>query len=428
MKFYEITIMEVEFSAFILWDFAYSDNESELVDILEDVYGGEPDRRGGARFGGGSWSRRIYGNSENRLEEEKDFESIRTIVESEVDGLLDITTFLVLSDDQIAEVVSSPNRTVRNRLRKEIESEFENLPTIVDHSETGVCGAYYVERKGGNPIITDASEVDPERVAKILNEDRNKLYPFGFQTSGPKSLLRGNHFVNPTGSMEPYDGLCVVRRDVHEESGPLGKLILDPAWYSEFSILKKYYRLQRWADSRWEMLHKFDDRSDKSREALASLPEEIIDVTNVLQPSDEIHQLQTDFVDFRTRYDAELDSLHSEFDERADEAESQFGNQYDIPIPSPKANQILQQKEPQSLLGYFEDNTEHTFEQLESLRERVTKKIDSIIASIQGRTRLEATRENIQLQQRVTTLTWLLTFLTVVLVFLTIFLVVLELI
>jgi len=418
--------MEIGFAAIVLWDFVEEENEDLVIDNLEEIYGGEPDKRGGAKFGGGSWSRRIFGNSNNRIEADTEFESVRSIVETEVHGLYDVTTIGVLSPNQIEEVVNRDNRAGRDNIRRELESKFEDLPSLVDYDDTGVCGVYYVEREGGEEIIEDG-ELDPGRASEILKGEAQNLGSFGFQMMGYQSLIRGNHFVTPTVAMDLYQGLCVVRREPHPESGPIEDLILDPSWYSEFSGLKKYYRVNYWGDSRWKRLHDFDERSDEARAELATLPEEVKDVSKVLETSNQIQALQTDFVDFRTRYEAEYQSHRDLFEDRADDAESRFGVPYDLAIPNPEDNRVSEE-EPRSVITYFEDNTEHTFEQVDELKSRVSEKVQSIVDAIEGRTTLAATDENIALQRRVSKLTRILTGLTVVLVVLTLALILLEII
>jgi Mg2+ and Co2+ transporter CorA len=59
---------------------------------------------------------------------------------------------------------------------------------------------------------------------------------------------------------------------------------------------------------------------------------------------------------------------------------------------------------------------------------QVSEKIESLVSSIDSRTRLAATDENLTLQERVQKLTAILTALTVILVILTIVLVGIELI
>ena len=420
---------KIGFSAIIFWDYVYESDEEELLKSLTNMYGDEPQEHSGPYIGGGGWHHKVAGNETNEIEQDEQFASVRTLVQYESDGILDVTTFAVLSEEQIRHVLNSENRTGLRELHGTLTEYVENLPTLNDHDQTGHKGVYYSEWSGKQSLIPSDSELAENEVMDRLSEEHQTLFSFGFQTGGILSLVEGNILVSPTTTMEPFDGIAGIRKNSHPQAKPMEELITPPPWYSEVSGLKRYYRLHVWVNSRWRRLHEFDDLTNEAREALSSLSPEETDVQEILSVSERIQALQSEYTEFRTRYDAEYQSLQNQFRERSDEQTTTFGIPYDIPLPRRKEPDMVERTEDQtnSLVTYFEDSSERAFEQVDSLYNRITEKIESLVSAIESRTQLAATDENIRLQKRITWLTWGLTVLTLVLVGLTILLIVIEL-
>jgi hypothetical protein len=218
--------------------------------------------------------------------------------------------------------------------------------------------------------------------------------------------------------MDPFGGLAVIRRRAHPDSGPIDELITDPAWYVGISGLARYYRLNQWADSRWGRLAEFDSGVDDARESLSSLSSTQTDVDMVLPVTEEIQDLQIEYTEFKTRFNAEYQSIQDSFSERADGVTDTWGNPIDVPLPRPNEPDIVEQPDDRtnSLIEYFEDASQDTLEQMNDRFRQVTKKVDSLVSSIESRTRITATDENLRLQKRVRRLTVILVILTVILV------------
>lgn len=418
---------EIEFAAIIFWDFIDERNEEELLAQLSDLYGEEPEKHGGVTFGGGGWQRRVAGNGINEVENREEFASVRTVVESNTRGLLDVTTFAVLSKKQIQMVIDQQDRSGLRKLQSKISEELETLPTLVDHEDPNHCGVFYAEWGEGD-LLTELEDVSEQDIIKQLRDKHDTLSSFGFQLGGNLSLYNGKFFIAPTASMSPFEGIAIIRRSSHPESGPIEELVLDPAWYMSISGLNRYYRLNRWGDSRWSRLNNFDSDADDARKSLLSLSSSQVDIDQVLPVSEEIQGLQTEYTEFRTRFDVEYQSFQDSFSERADEGTDMFGNPIDIPLPRPDEPDEIERPEGRtnSVIEYFEEASDDTLDQINNRYRQVTEKINTLISSVESRTRLAATDENLTLQERVRKLTVILTVLTVLLVILTILLVALE--
>jgi len=418
---------KVEFAAIIFWDFVNEADEDELLTDLKNLYGEEPEQYGGMTFGGGNWQAYVSGNDTNEIEDTEEFASVRTLVESNTRGVLDVTTFAVLSDEQIQMVLEEQERSGLRELRSIITEYLETLPTYVDHEDPNQCGLYYAEWAGGD-LLSEPEDLTIEDIVERLRDEHETLYSFGFQVGGNLSLFDGNFFVAPTTTMSPFKGLAVIRRTQHPDSGPIDELITSPVWYSGISVLNRYYRLNRWADSRWGKLHEFDSDADDARDSLLSLSSSQKDVDEVLPVSEEIQNLQISYTEFRTRFDSEYQSFQDSFSERADEGTDMFGNPIDIPLPRPNEPEGVERSEDRtnSTIEYFEDASKDTLERMNDRYLQITEKIESLVSSVDGRTRLAATDENLELQDRVRKLTVILTGLTVILVILTVVLVVIE--
>jgi len=420
---------EIGFAAIIFWDFVDEDDEEELLTCLKKLYGEEPDQYGGVMFGGGNWRTRVVGNDTNHIQDAEEFASVRTVIESNTRGVFDVTTFAVLSDEQIQTVLTEKDRSGLRELRSTISEYLETLPTYVDYDDPNHCGLYYAEWSEGD-LLSDLDEATDENLVERLRSHHEPLYSFGFQVGGNLSIYNGNFFVAPTASMAPFDGLAVIRRKQHPDSGPIDDLISSPPWYMGISGLNRYYRLNRWADSRWDRLNEFDSDADDARDSLLSLSSTQTDVDEVLPVSEEIQGLQIEYTKFRTRFDAEYQSFQDSFSERADKGTDTFGNPIDVPLPKPDEPDFVDRSEDRtnSVIKYFEDASEHSLEQMNDRYTQVSEKIESLVSSVDSRTRLAATDENLTLQERVQRLTFILTVLTVILVILTIILVGIELI
>jgi len=426
----ELEQSKIGFAAIIFWDFADESDEEELLASLCDIYGEAPQERGGVTLGGGGgWRRHIAGNGTNEIEAAEGFESVRTIVDSNTRGILDITTFAVLSEQQIQMVVEEEYRSGLEGLQSTISEYLQMLPTYVDHESANHCGLYYAEWAEGD-LLPEVEDVSEEEIVKHLENEHETLSSFGFQVGGNLSLYNGKFFIAPTAIMGPFDGLAAIRRKQHPDSGPLEEVILDPPWYKSVSGLARYYRLKQWADSRWNRLNEFDSDADDARESLFSLSSSQVDVDEVLPVSEEVQGLQIEYTEFRTRFDVEYLSFQDSFENRADEGTDMFGNPIDIPLPRPDEPEELERSEDRtnSIIGYFEEASDHTLEQMDDRYTQATEKINTLISPVESRTRLAATDENLTLQGKVQKLTVILTALTGVLVILTIVLVGLELV
>ncbi len=418
----------IGFAAIVFWDFVDEGDEDELLATLSDIYGEEPEKYGGATFGGGSWRTRVFGNETNQIEDTEEFASVRTQVDSNTKGIFDVTTFAVLSEQQIQTVQNEKERSGLRKVRSSIDEYLIELPTYVDHEGPNHCGLYYVEWGDGD-LLEDLEETTDEALVQKLQNHHESLYSFAFQTGGNLSLYEGKFIISPTATMNLFEGLAVVRREEHPNSGPSDELITSPDWYMGISGLNRYYRLNRWADTRWNRLYEFDTDSDEARESLRKLSSTEIDVDAVLPVSEEIQALQIEFTEFQTRFDAEYQSFRGSFSDRADEGTDRLGNPIDIPLPRPDELDFFERPddESNSVIEYFEDASEDTLEQMDNRYTRVSEKIESLVSSVDSRTRLAATDENLTLQERVRKLTVILTALTVILVVLTFVLVGLEL-
>lgn len=420
---------EIGFAAIIFWDFVDEDGEDELLASLKRLYGEEPEQYGGVTLGGGNWRTRVVGNDTNHIEDAEEFASVRTLVESNTRGVFDVTTFAVLSDEQVQTVLNKKDRSGLRELRSTISEYLEMLPTYVDHDDPNHCGLYYAEWSEGD-LLSDLEDATDESLVERLRSHHETLFSFGFQLGGNLSIYNRNFFVAPPASMAPFKGLAVIRRKQHPDSGPIDDLITSPTWYMGISGLNRYYRLNRWADSRWSRLNEFGSDADDARDSLLSLSSTQTDVDEVLPVSEEIQSLQIGYTEFRTRFDAEYQSFQDSFSERADEGTDTFGNPVDVPLPRPDGPDFVDRPEDRtnSVVEYFEDASEHSLEQTNDRYTQVSEKIESLVSSVDSRTRLAATDENLTLQERVQRLTAILTALTVILVILTIVLVGIELI
>lgn len=421
---------KIGFAAIIFWDFVDESDEEELLATLSEIYGEDVDEYSGPYMGGGGgWYHRVAGNQANEIEATQQFASVRTLVESDTKGILDVTTFAILSEEQIEMVLNSDERSGLRQLQSTVEDYLEKLPSLVDHEQPGHSGVYYAEWSGQSDLLPEADDFDIDEIMNRLGEVYPILYSFGFQTGGNLSLVKGNIFISPTVTIQPYDGLAAIRKDSHPQSEPIDDLITPPPWYSEVSGIKRYYRLHTWANFRWRKLQNFDSEINDARDALSSLSSSQMDVEEVLSVSEQIQALQSDYTEFQTRYNAEYQEFLDDFSERADEQTDSFGVPYDIPLPRPNEPESVERSDDRtnSIIEYFEESSEHTFEQVSQLYTRITQNIESLVSSIESRTRLVATDENLTLQKRVARLTTVLTWLTVILVVLTVVLVAIEL-
>lgn len=419
---------KIGFAAIIFWDFVEISNEEELLTTLEEVYGAKPEEYGGMTLGGsGGWSHWVAGNQENDIEESEEFESVRTVVQSETKGIFDVTTYAVLSEEQIQSIFVSGNTRRIEKLQSKLAEHLAELPTLVDYGDTGHSGAYYAEWAGEDSLVPDADGTDTSEIMERLAGELATLSGVGFQIGGLLSLIKGSVFVCPRMLMQPFDGFAVVRRDQHPDSEPFDDLIFPPGWAAELDQLRRYYRLKIWTDSRWTRLQQFDTRAQNAREELLSLSSSQIDVDEVLPVSEQIQGLQIEYTEFRTRFETEFRSLQEQLSGGIED-DPVIDVPYDVAISASNSPVVEMDEHSRSVIEYFQNNAEKTFEQIDDRRELVSNKIDSLVASIESRTRLAATDENLELQNRVTSLTWVLILLTVFLVILTVVLVALEIV
>ncbi|MFC6977222.1 hypothetical protein ACFQL1_25580 [Halomicroarcula sp. GCM10025709] len=418
---------DIGFAALVFWDFVDESDENELLTTLTELYGAEPEEYGGPRLGGsGGWYHRVAGNQQNELEDSEPFESVRTLVQGKARGILDVTTYAILSQEQIQSLFTGENNRQIEKPQSQLSEPLAEIPTLVDHEETGHSGVYYAEWEGEEPLIPETEEIEKADIIDRLHEIGSSLSAFGFQTGGLLSLIRGGVFVCPRILMQPFDGLSAVRRDAHPDAEPFDELIFPPGWAAEFDSLRRYYRLKTWADSRWRKFHDFDEKASDARDELLALSSSQTDVDGVLPVSEQIQALQIEYTEFRTRFEAEYQALQDDLGGEVDE-NSTSEVPYDTAIAPSDSATLDTGDRSHSVIEYFESSAEQTFEQVDERREMVSNKIDSLVSSIESRTRLAATDENLTLQSRVTRLTWLLTVLTVVLVILTFVLVGIEL-
>lgn len=423
--------MEIHFASFVVFEFLPQTREEELHDALAELYGEEAKEYGGPTFGGGSWYRHVYGNEDdNQLEAESEYQWIRTIVELNTWGILDVVTLAVMSDDQLGLITEDEsNSSEYYKCRRSLNELLENIPSVVDGEPAENASMCFIEPVEVWDLWDDDGEIVIEKAQETLEEHGALLNRFNFTNSGYLSFVSGFYFVAPEVLTQPWDRLVVASRGLGIDDPTPDELITGPTWYRDLASFQTYLRTYYWCEFRSEEIAKLDREVDENRDALVAEATKDLEMDAVFDLAQSNRDVSTRWVGLHSWLIDELDGLRQNFRTRADEAEDTLMGPYDIAIPRTEGGGLVfDEDESNSLIGLYEDQAREYLDHVEANVERVNEKQQMLSTDIRDLVSVNSTRENITLQRDVKQLTEQLGRLTKVLVGLTILLVVLTLI
>lgn len=422
--------MDIHFAGFVVFDFLPQTREEELHNALEGLYGEEAEDYGGGMLGStGTWYRHVYGNHEdNQFEANSEFEWIRTIVERKTWGITDIVTLAVMSEDQLTRIIEEdgPNRSEYDQCRKSLNELLEDIPSVVEDDPTENASICYVE-PAEELGIWGEDGLEIKSIQETLEEHAVLLNRFNFTNAGYLSLISGNIFVAPEVLMQPWDRLVAVSRGLDIDDPTPEELILGPNWYTELSSFQTYFRAFYWCEFRSREIAGLDQDVDDNRDLLVSETSGDLDMDTVFDLARSNRDVSTRWIELHSWLIDELDGLQDDFLKRADEAEDPLMGPYDIAIPRTEdSGLVFDEDESNSLIELYEDQVREYLDHVQSNVDRVNKKQQMLSKDIQDLVSVNATGENIMLQndmkhlnQQIGRLTWALVGLTVLLVILT---------
>lgn len=421
--------MNIDFVAFVRFDFHKVSELESVNKALEGLYQEPGENHAGPTFGGGHRSHRVYGNNEdNPLEEDSDINWIRTVVESNIRGVLDIITLGILSREKIDEILREEEGPFNeyNHFKHKIREYFEVIPTIVGDDSRREGYITYIE-PDEEFDFHDEDGFDIEKIQDIISENASLLSRLDFPIGGSHTLYEGKYLITRTVSNDPYNRLGILTRGFDRGHNAPDDLTIWPVWYSSVSGLTSFFRAYYWSRYRREVVGEFDRRTDENRDEWMSGIPELQSATELLSTAHEIHELQLDWVDIYTHLIDELEHLQFQFrDDESDEKRIPFWPE-PIEISSPDSRMIYTRKEGERhLISIYTDDVRNRLKLLESDIERVDDKVRKLSSNLHDVVTVGATEENIQLQEKVGNLTTALIVLTVILVILTIALVSIE--
>lgn len=414
--------MDIEFIAFAKWDFFPTSENEAVYETLEEIYEEEGEDYGGPTFGGGSWSQKVFGNSEdNPLEEDEDIQWIRTTVENNIRGILDIATLGLISQKKIDEILSEEETPYNeyNQFKKKFSELFTDVPSVVDNEHQRKAYLTYIEPDEEFELRTEG-EIDPQRIQNIIQEYTGTLQRFEYLSGGYHTLYQGNYVVTQCVSSDPYSRLGVFTRGIDRAHNAPEELHTSPVWYDGIRGLMPYFRAYYWSGYRREQINEFDTQIDDNRdEWVASLNEER-DSDWLLDTAREIHKMQLSWVDDFTRIVDELDHLEHTFRPRDGNEEANALRPKPVEIPPPDGHVIPTRPEGErDLVSIYHDDIINRLQLLGSELERVDEKVRKLSSNLHDVITVGSTEENIKLQNRIRKLTWGLFTLTIILVILT---------
>ncbi|MFB6187894.1 MAG: hypothetical protein ABEI86_13660 [Halobacteriaceae archaeon] len=211
--------MNIEFVAFAKFDFYELAGKEDVLEVLEDIYEEEGEVYGGPTFGGGGWRHRVFGNTEeNPLEEDEDIRWIRTLVNSEIRGVLDVATLGILSDSNVNEILAEEDtpRNEYNRFKHKISEYFNEIPTVIEDQSSLKAYVTYIEPDEEFDFRTNG-EVDIGKIQKIIEANAETLSRFEYPVGGYQTLYQGNYILNNVVSQQPYSRISVFTRGIDRE-------------------------------------------------------------------------------------------------------------------------------------------------------------------------------------------------------------------
>lgn len=412
--------MEIDFVAIISFDYVESTQEEKVIESLSNMYNREPDSYGGPTLGGGSWSHRVFGNHDkNPLEEESDFKWIRTKVEKNTWGIIDVVSIAILSEKQISNVLTEENGPYSEfaNIRRRFVELISDVPSIVPENKGLMC---YVGPETELEIRSD-ERIDVEKAQESLESNGDVLNRFGFTTAGYISLLKGNVFVAPNILLQPWDRITAVSRDISQDEVAPNEFTMDPSWYRGVDEFQMYLQAYYWSEYMSDELQSIDNRVEKRRDELTDYSENQPEIDSIIKVAEKVQTLRIDWVELRSTFIDSLHQLRRDFEQQSEERIGPFSVPYDTPIPkTTKSGLVFGEDESNSLINRYENEIQNRLEFLESNSDRIGKKHNMLIESIGDLINTSSTRENINLQKDVKDLTKILTWLTVILVFLTV--------
>lgn len=410
--------MEVKLAALVNFDFCHSSDREELEQSLEELYASPGNEYGGAQIGGGSWSRKVYGDfPEDVSEDFPEFRRVVTIIEPEVRHLLDVVTFAELSEDQVRTILEAEEGRAESFRQDLMESVYELLdesPTVVDVESYNYPMILYVEPEERVEIWDEDGELDRDRLLQLFEGNSDLFNRISFNTSGLVSLLGSEDIVAPQVMMRQWGRLTALNvSSTYERNEERDDTIIGPLWLRRLSDLKPYMRAYYWSRHRLGHLAEVDEQTHGLADLLKESGE-ADDLENLLRIETELEEIQERWTDVYTRAADELAELRTIFDMDSSNIEAR---PLDNEIPKRMEGGII--AEDRSLIRHYTDSVLSYLDRLEADLDRIGDKQNRITDFIHDKISVKATESNIQLQKDIKYLTKVLTGLTVALVILT---------
>lgn len=410
--------MDIEFVAFVKFDFHEVSEREEILDTLEDIYDEDGEVYGGTTLGSGGWQQRVFGNDDdNPLEEDGDIQWIRTIVESNIRGIIDVVTLGLVSREKVDEILAEEGtpHNEYNPFKSKLQEYIDDIPSIVENGG-GLTGFItYIEPDEEFDIRTDG-EVDKEKIQSIISENVKTLSRFDYSTGGYHTLYSGNHLITQSISMEPFSRISIFTTGIDREHNAPEELRTRPVWYSSIAGLISYFRAHYWSKYRRRVIGDFDEEINKNRDRWIRSLNKSTSTDTLLNTAHEIHDLQMDWVDIYSYIVDELGHLQFTFG-GSNGNEGEYLWPHPIEIPPPDSMVIPTRPEgDRDLISIYEDDIRNRLELLDSEIERVDDKVRKLSSNLHDVITVGSTEENISLQQKIQTLTRVLVGLTVILV------------
>ena len=426
--------VKIEEIAILRFDFALSLEEDSIEQGLENWYGQEGESYFETVFGQGQSSEGTYfshsGSRECPIGELDHFKSVETSMIRQTQYFTDVVTIGYLADDAVADILEKDDaRDDLEEWRTELRSITDYVPIIAEDVNQG-NELIQVFPKDGWETFDEDGKLNTAQIHTNLKTASEILGSINFNLSGYISLfvgMGGQHIVIPQIPTQIWNPLISVQ--THSLSSDDGESPWLPNWVKTLQILTPYFRSHQWLSYR---LAQVQDIDEKTYDVSGILNSGIGDVSDsdldaLIEDESRLAELRRDWTSVFAQATDEFEELKNHHGEIFEKQQDQL-NQVDSPeiegeVRIPKPNRSGLMIGDTSLFDAYRDNLSKRFRSLESILERIGKKQSQIANFIHDDISAKATEANIDLQEDVKLLTWVLVGLTVVLVILTIILV-----
>lgn len=380
--------MDLRNLALLRFDFLLGEESDDMVSEFEEHFGDPPNQV--------SW-RDIRDNEQVELTFEvepgqlglpSEFDSITVRVIESTDAITEIITLATIDVDQIDNDDSEENTGINFVQRQDWERRLENIRTYIPGEEHGPETTVFWAKFDSLPDELEEEPVDLETAHDALSEEEpsNILESFNVSTSGGIVLLDEDTMILTRDPSRWWGSLFAI--DLGENLSPtdaLDGLQLHGPW----PALSTLYGIHFWSRLRGIELDEFEDGLEEADTELPSGND--VEVDEYLDLDATIYELQEEWVSLNSRISRELRQLSRRLDILAVRIDEMSRSQ----LQSTPASEGI------GPLESYMQQLENELDRVEFDSSRLNERLNSLSTVFHNRVSMIATRENIDLQERV---------------------------